>query len=150
MEFRRGASELFEVVAMPIDPTTEDFLRCKLATAGSRDLEWISSLLRQAPHDFVFTHEDFVFSFLEACDRVSRPVRRRAVGDLFASSISGVRRSNLGEPPDADILNSQRASEIMSRLSRGSSAFELYNEIHDHAQLNIARAKFDADSFEDD
>ncbi len=147
--FEHYALALFEAIALPVDATVKDFLASKMVVAKEQELVWIARILGRSKHSFVFENVDFVISFLEVCDRNNRAVRRRAVQELFRSSVSGVRGSRPGEPTNEDIESFELASQIIPRLSPASGASELYQMIRDHSERRINDAKRDAEPFDD-
>jgi hypothetical protein len=148
--FEHNAAALFEGMFLPVDEVVLGFLSAKLTTASKQDLRWVASVVGHADPDFVFDHVDFVLSFLETCDRIGRPARRKGVDALMRAAISGLRSGTPGEPFQRDLENAKRAGEILPRLSRLSGAYEFYSAILREAERDIGRARQEAEFFDDD
>lgn len=146
---RHNTAALFEAIFFPVDEQLLVFFSSKLSIATANDLRWMATILANAEFDFVFTHVDFVKGFLEACDRYGQSVRHQGVDALFRASMAGVRSGRVGEPFQRDLEASDRAKEILGRLPRLSAAYELYDAILKHAELEIREAHRQAESLDD-
>jgi transcriptional regulator with XRE-family HTH domain len=147
--FEHHASALFEGMFLPVDEAVLTFLAGKMVTANERNLHWIASVLAHADSNFVFDHHQMVVTFLDACDRAGQPVRRKAIGSLYRSAISGVRSGRPGEPFPQDVQCREAAVALLGRLPRLSPAYELYEMIRAHSEQGIAFAQQEAESFDD-
>jgi transcriptional regulator with XRE-family HTH domain len=148
--FEHNAAALFECMFLPVDELVIEFLMLKLKEGRRQDLWWIANALSHADNDFIFSNSSFVIAFLDQCDRAGRPARRKGVQELFRSAISGVRTSYPGEPAPYDLENQRRAKELLARLPKQSSAYELYNLVLQDAERSIESARQDAEFFDDD
>jgi hypothetical protein len=148
--FEHNAAALFECMFVPVDELVIEFLTIKLKEGRRQDLWWIANALSHADNEFFFDHAGFVIAFLDQCDRAGRPARRKGVQDLYRSAISGVRTSYPGEPAPYDLENQQRAKELLTRLPKQSSAYELYSLVLQDAERSIESARQDAEFFDDD
>src|SRR5882724_4880848 len=147
--FEHHASALFEGMFLPVDEAILAFLDTKITTADKRNLGWIASVLSHADSNFVFHHHNMVVTFLEACERAGEPVRRKAIAALYRSAISGVRGGRPGEPFPRDIECREASLALLSRLPRLSPAHELYDMLRAHSEDGIARARQEAEFFDD-
>jgi transcriptional regulator with XRE-family HTH domain len=147
--FEHNASALFEGMFLPIDEAVLSFLSTKIATAEKHSLRWTASVLAHADHNFVFDHHALVVNFLEACGRSGEPIRRRAIDALFRSAISGIHRGSPGEPFPRDVKCLEASLAVLSRLPRLSAAYELYDQLREHSEGGIARARREAEFFDD-
>lgn len=147
--FEHHASALFEGMFLPIDEAVLGFLADKIATADTRHLRWIASILSHAEADFIFVHHKLVVMFLDACDRAGGSVRRKAILSLVRSATSGVRSGRPGEPFPRDVECLEASLALLPRLPRLSSAYELYDTVRAHSESGITLARQDAE-FSDD
>ncbi|HLY07547.1 MAG TPA: hypothetical protein VKR31_17505, partial [Rhizomicrobium sp.] len=147
--FEHHASALFEGMFLPIDDVVLSFLTAKMTTAEPHALRWIASVLSHADSNFVFDQHRMVVSFLDLCDRAGESVRRKAVGALFRSAISGVHGGAVGEPWPRDIKFRNESQTLMARLPRLSAAYELYEILRAHADQSIVWARKDAEALDD-
>lgn len=106
-------------------------------------------IFREANHTFVFDQVGFVTELLERCQAMGFDLYQEVAAHLYASERSGVRTSVPGKPSPREIETRDKADEILSRLSRLSPAYELFDSIKKSALADIDRAKRDAEAFDD-
>lgn len=147
--YSHNAATLFEAIALPVDANILDFLAEKIATAGKIELSWIAKVLAHTDNRFVFSHSDFAIAFLDACDRAGRTARRDAAQELFRSWLNGVRTSFPGEPTQIDVEAMEKTEALLSRLTPGTGAYDLYRMIRDEAERSIKDAKWERGRFSD-
>jgi transcriptional regulator with XRE-family HTH domain len=117
-----------------------DFLDAKIDTASPIELRLIGRLLRHTHHFFAFREQPFVERLL---DRVAAadPGELDDVRDsLAAAAYSGMKSGVRGEPMPRDIEAKAKAEDVLSRLSRFSPAYPLYEGILKDAEADIVRA----------
>jgi transcriptional regulator with XRE-family HTH domain len=148
--FAYAAADFIEAAIGHDNGAVAEFLSGYLDTAGPGELNLMSRLLRQVKPNFVFDQLSFVLRYLEHCRDVGTDTWERATQCLSSAASSGMRSGTPGEPMPRDVSDAGRATEILSRLSKLSPAYDLYDYIRRHAQSNIARSRADAEAWEDD
>lgn len=96
-----------------------------------------TSLARQTPQSFVFEQHEFVVWMMRLARSHGADVLRKLGGALYGAAVSGSRSGTPGEPFPQDIKLRDRASEVLSGLTRQDPAYELYSNLHRHAIHSI-------------
>jgi transcriptional regulator with XRE-family HTH domain len=153
--FRHNAADVFDALFLSADGAGVDndmvaLFDTRLDTATPGELRLISQILRNSPHNFVFVHKDFVSRFLNRCKGAGAEWLSQAHQDLYASAISGVRSSIVGEPAPRDLEMLAGAKDVLKKLSRLSPAYKLYDDIRRSAEYDIERSKRDAEGLDDE
>lgn len=149
-KFEYAAADFFEAALGHNSTAVAEFFSTWLDTATPEELGLMATLLRQAEPDFAFNQCGFVFRFLERCRDAGTKVWERAVSYLSGATVSGMREGMPGEPMPRDLSDLERSTEVLSRLSKLSPAFELYDSIRRHAEASIRQSRAEAEALEDD
>ncbi|MCJ9668532.1 MULTISPECIES: helix-turn-helix domain-containing protein [unclassified Neorhizobium] len=137
--FTYHARHLFHAMFAPFDTEVVAFLSDWLATAEEKDIETIAMILREADRDFVFRHEAFTVSLMDRAQQFGPETMRMVGAELFGSAVSGVKSGTSGQPFPQDISLKEQAQAVLTRLSRFSAAFGLYEGLYQHAAGEIDR-----------
>ena len=147
--FSHYSRTLFGAMFAPFDAELVSFFSDWLTTAAEDDIGMIASLLREAHPDFVFDASSFVIRLLERAQLISLDLCRNVTGELYASAISGMRHGTPGEPFPEDVSLKRKAEQEMTKLSRFSPAFDLYDSLREHAERSIKRSLQEAEDSEE-
>ena len=131
-------------------PPMVEFFNTMLDRATAGDLRWISDILRNSHHLFVFEHRGFVERYLDRCKAVEAKLVNDAIGQLIAAATSGEWYGGSGEPAPRDIQTQDDANAVLTTLSRLSPAFPLYKAVLEDAKRNIARSIAEGEALDDD
>lgn len=133
-------AELFAGMFDIDDNLVVEFLDAKLEGATAIELKWIAKLLRHTDHDFPFKQRRFVERCLDRCAAAGSDVLDRAISDLGAAAMSGMKSGTLGEPMPRDLAARDAAKAVLSAMPRLSPAYPLYEAILRDAERDIARS----------
>jgi transcriptional regulator with XRE-family HTH domain len=125
-----------EVVLADLDEWTRSGDEKKLAV--------VARVLSAAPSHFVFEHRDFVVILLERAADVSEDALNRMRASLWGSAVSGGRHGVPGRPFPEDEAQRTDSGDALSKLSRSSPAWDLYESLRRDAEGDIKR-KLDED-----
>ncbi len=67
-------------------------------TADFSAFKLIANLLQEAPHQFVFTHKDFVLILMARAQRAGSDALKQVGSALLSASVGGLRQGTPGEP----------------------------------------------------
>lgn len=148
--YQRAALQVFQYAMLHDGPFVADFLGAELDLADVDTLWAMSALVRHAHHSFAFNQADFVVRFLERCRQVDLELAEGATDRLFAMAVSGVRSGVAGEPMPRDVADRDKAIAMLSRLSRLSPAYRLYDEVRRSAEASIAYAHRQAEAMSEE
>lgn len=148
--FRSAALDVVEAMFLSDSAFLARFLESQLPQADPRALKLVSEIIRRADHGFVFAETDFVIDFLERCEAVDLELLERVICNLAAGASEGMRSGTAGEPYPRDLEDRRQAEVVLARLSRLSPAYELFEEIHRHAEDSIRRSLRDGQYLDDD
>lgn len=115
------------------DPAFIDFFRQWIEGAGRAGSPITVAVIREAPQDFVFMHQDLVIWMLRMARSQGIDALNKASSALFASAVTGSRSGTPGEPFPKDLALRDRAADVLSGLTRQEPAYELYSLLHRHA-----------------
>jgi transcriptional regulator with XRE-family HTH domain len=147
--FKEHAGHLFTAMFSPLDAEMVAALEAWANTGDDDDMKGIASILREAPHEFVFTQQEFIVRLLEKAAQLGKKPLDAVLGNLIASAISGVHSGVPGQPMPRDVKMKEDCSRILKGLSRFEPAFRLYDGLLKHAESAIARSLKDAEQFEE-
>ena len=147
--FQEHAANVFDAMFGGKRADLVSFFEGQLETASTDELMLMSRLLRKADHAFVFVHCAFVVRLLERCLAVDPDLVKSVSNDLFGSAISGVHSGLPGEPTPHDIDQRDKAVAALSKISRLSPAYDLYDHIRKLAGANIARSRWEGEAMDE-
>jgi transcriptional regulator with XRE-family HTH domain len=147
--FQYAAAHMFEAMFHGSTDTLVEFFRPMLPTADGDDLKLMGHLLSEAPHEFVFAQLGFVIELLERAQAVDFDLHEEISQQLYCAAVGGMRTSAAGEPAPRDLEDKRKAEEILTRLSRLSSAYDLFDGIRKSAASHIERSRLDAEGFDE-
>jgi hypothetical protein len=148
-QFLHLAAELFGAAFQPFDEVLVRLMTERMQDSASTDIRIIAEILRNAHNTFVFEHQSFVISFLDAAARQGTEILDAATSSLWSSSISGTRMGSVGEPFPQDLKMRESAEKVLRELPRFSPAFGLYEAILKNAELSIKRSSKEREVLED-
>jgi transcriptional regulator with XRE-family HTH domain len=122
-------------------PSCTSVLESWCTQGTSEHFKLLAHVLRDTPHAFAFDERAFVIRMLKKARSLGTSVHRNLSSSLYASAISGVRSGTAGEPLPRDLELKAQAEEVLSSLSAGDPAFELYDDLRKHALNDIERSK---------
>jgi transcriptional regulator with XRE-family HTH domain len=117
-----------------------DFLDSKIDTASPIELRLIGRLLRHTHHFFVFRERPFVERLLDRVAAADPGELEHVRDSLAAAALGGMKSGMRGEPMPRDVEAKAKAENVLSRLSRFSPAYPLYEVILKNAEADIASA----------
>ena len=147
--FQYAAAHMFEAMFLGSTGTLVEFFQPMLPSADADDLNLMGRLLREADHEFIFSHVSFVIELLERCQAVDFELHRGICEQLYCAGTSGVRSGVYGEPTARDLDDKKKSEDILAGLSRLSPAYELFDWIKKSAIDHIDRSKLDAEGFDE-
>jgi transcriptional regulator with XRE-family HTH domain len=147
--FDYRSRELFEAAFGKFDDEVLKFIERWSETADDAGFALIANILDEAPHTFVFTQMDLVLCLLTRAQRVSLKAFKEIESALYRAASGGMRQGTAGEPFPRDVAAKAECEKILSKLSKFSPAYELYNELLKQAQAEIDRAYREREEFED-
>ena len=147
--FDYRSRELFEAAFGKFDDEVLKFIERWSETADEAGFAVIANILDEAPDTFVFTQKDLVLCLLTRAQRVSPKVFKDVGSALYRAAVGGMRQGTAGEPFPRDVAAKEECEKILSKLSKFSPAYELYNELLKQTQAEIDRAYREREEFED-
>ena len=127
---------LFAGVCDDWGPVTRSVLDEFIAAADPNLITCASSLLRQAPNEFVFTNQAWVTRLLDTAALLGGEALGRVRGDLSASVISGGGSRTPGEP-DPRMVRIQESAREASSQSTSPYARRFYEDLIMMAERSI-------------
>jgi hypothetical protein len=118
---------LFQIAAAGYPPVSLTVLNEWINSGDAEKIEVASSLLRDAPSEFVFTHRGFVTTLLERAYATGEECYQKVNSDLFCSAISGGRSGSLGQPMPADVALREQAAAVARTFTMGSPGHRFYD-----------------------
>lgn len=147
----RDLGVLCAAVCGGYDAATLDALTPFLFSADPKDVEVAALLLRGAPRDFVFKHAPFVVQLLEHAHSLGGDTLESVADDLAYPTVVGTRHGTPGQPFPEDIALRDRSAEQLSKLSKGSPAWNFYARLKERAEYDIKhRDHLDIDDEDED
>lgn len=128
---------LIKTLCKPYDQSFVEFLRRWTENGGRNHAAIVIRILREAPNTFVFQHQEFVIEFLRTTRSYSPELLKPAISALYSSAVGGMRSGTPGEPFPRDIEMRDRASVVLTGLTRFDPAYVLYADIRKHALVDI-------------
>lgn len=142
-------AELFSGMFGSLDSDAVNILASEVDACDATTLRLISCLLGEVDPGFVFNHYDFVMRYLERAKNLGQDFLKIAIDGLYRSAISGVRTRLPGEPSSKDVDMKESSQKFLSRLSRFSPAYGLYDQLRAHAEWEIMNVRKEREAFED-
>jgi len=104
-------------------------------------VEAVAYLLKEAPHDFVFTQAVFVGRLLEIAQAIGHECFTIVSSSLQSPSRFLVKNRVRGQPFPEDIALRERASEMVKTCLPGSPQWRFYQSLADHGEDSIRRSR---------
>jgi hypothetical protein len=147
--FAQQASHLFEAMFGLADERILGYLGDWIDVATPAELQSVSAILNKAWPEFVFQHRSLVVRLLEKAEGFGRDLLQDIRSELYSAAVSGMRSGVAGEPFQQDIKMKEAAEQVVAEIPRFSPAYDLFEAIRQHAEREIARARQEAELFED-
>jgi transcriptional regulator with XRE-family HTH domain len=109
------------------------------SSARQAEIDVLACVLREVPHDFIFTNSNFVRDLLRTAKFVSNEAMEQVSSALYASSVSGVRQGFPGKPFPRDLMVRDAATKLMEGMGRFDPAYKLYQRVRESAMYDIER-----------
>lgn len=109
------------------------------SSATQIEIDVLACVLREVPHDFIFTNSNFVRDLLRTAKSVSNEAMEQVSSALYASSVSGVRHGSPGKPFPRDLMVRDEATKLMESMGRFDPAYKLYQRVRESAMHDIER-----------
>jgi transcriptional regulator with XRE-family HTH domain len=138
--FSYHARNLFEAMFGPFDSALVSILTQILASATDADIATIAAIVREAEPAFVFDQAPFAIALIEQAQQFGAKLRDGVISELYCSAVSGMKHGSPGEPFPEDIAMKERSVAMLEILSRFSPAYQLYDQLRQHAEYEIKRA----------
>jgi transcriptional regulator with XRE-family HTH domain len=132
-------ADVFKLVSAGYDAITLKVLEEWIMSSKQIHIEMAATLLSEAPATFVWDNSAYIAKILSQANRHSLKTYKRVTSSLLTSVIQGGRSGMVGQPFPEDIMQRDRAIEIMDKLSVGSPVYHFYKLLHDGAVTNIKR-----------
>lgn len=114
-----------------------EFFRQWISSAGREGFAVATSLARQTSQSFVFEQHEFVVWMMRLARSHGADVMQKLSSALYFAAVSGSRSGVPGEPFPQDIKLRDRATKVLSGLTRQDPAYELYSDQLRHAIQSI-------------
>jgi hypothetical protein len=147
--FNYHARNLFEAMFGPFDSALVSILTQILASATEVDIATIATIVREAEREFVFNESPFAIALIEQAQQFGAELRYSVISELYCSAVSGMKQGSPGEPFPEDIALKERSVAMLETLSRFSPAYELYDQLRQHAEYAIKRAVRDREDLDE-
>lgn len=133
-------------------PFDDDALAMLLAwmRGGGSDqhVRVISAVIRDMSNDLIYEHPTFAREALQTAQTIGPEAVDAIRSSLLAVTICGMRSGTPGESFPEDVRQEQHATEMLGKLSRFDSAYELYSALRDSAREGIARQRRQKDAMD--
>ena len=133
-----AGGRLFAAVVQDFnDPDVLAFLQDALDERSPTLMAALASVLRQMPHDFVFSHPDFVSAALRAASAVGEEPLQHVAGALHGAAMSGSFSGAPGHPFPRDVEQRDKAGGLADSSPAGSIEQEFYRSLQRSAAERI-------------
>jgi len=122
-----------------LNDSLRGFVLSWATSATQIEIDVLTSVLRDVPHDFIFTNSNFVRDLLRTAKFVSKEALEEVSSALYASSITGVRHGAPGKPFPRDLLVRDEATKLMESMGPFDPAYKLYQSVRESALCDIER-----------
>lgn len=147
--FRYHGTLLFKSMFAPYDDSALLFLEGWLQICEEKDFELIAKLIALDSKHKLFTDNSLVVSLLNRALEISTGSVDIAIKEIIAAAMSNTKSGPAGQPFPQDIELKEQAETMMTKFSRFSPSYELYERIRDYANLEIAGSLKFAGQFEE-
>lgn len=122
-----------------LDESLRGFVLGWASSATQIEIDVLTCVLREVPHDFIFTNSNFVRDLLRTAKFVGNEAMKKVSSALYASSFSGVRQGAPGKPFPRDLMVRDEATKLMESMGRFDPAYKLYEHVRESALRDIER-----------
>lgn len=132
-------SDLFKLVSAGFDEVTLKVLDEWTSSSDERQLVAATSLLGEAPRNFVWEKQQFVTKILDHAQKFGPKCYRKISSALHGSVLQGGKSGTPGQPFPEDIEQRDKAYEMMQKLPIGSPSHRFYKALFEEAKSEIER-----------
>ncbi len=137
MRFHYG-SILFKMISSGFNEIALKVLGEWLFSTDESKLVAASTLIGEAPKNFVWEKQQFVIKVLDHAQKFGTKCYKRVSSSLYRSVQQGLKSGKAGQPFPADIEQRDKSSEMMRKLPPGSPEYRFYKALYEDAKSEIA------------
>jgi hypothetical protein len=141
--------QLWNALFDPSNAAARDILNEWFTSGDAKLIQRASKLLSQVGSEFVFAHREYVVGILTEAARVSIDAYNSVASALFLPGIQS-KNGTHGQPFPEDIKLRKDAAASMEALVPHSAAWQFYDSLRKHADVEIERKRVRDEDLEEE